>query len=176
MRGGTRIDFHKGPTTRYRSTLHRHDGVTVALDGGSWNRIGGGVGRVPHDLAHLIVERELGLDRGLWGVLAAGGIVQNAEFAGGRRPPHALERAKTLTDAAGEDLRRAEVLVRGIADASRDRRLGDLRELRRAIGDRYWHDGLTADALTRMDAELQATAGEWDALAPGEDLTRTWPA
>ena len=71
------------------------------------------------------------------------------------------------------------MLVRGIADASRDRRLADLRELRElrgAIGDRYWHDGLTADALTRMDAELQATAGEWDALAPGEDLTRTWPA
>jgi hypothetical protein len=176
VRSATRIDFHKGPTTRYRSTLHRHDGVTVALDGGSWNRIGGRVGRVPHDLAHLIVEQELGLDRGLWGVLAAGGIVQNAEFAGGRRPPHALERAKTLTDAAGEDLRRAEVLVRGVADASRDRRLGDLRELRRAIGPRYWHDGLTEDALARMDAELQATAGEWDALAPGEDLTRTWRA
>ena len=68
------------------------------------------------------------------------------------------------------------MLVRGIADASRDRRLADLRVLRRAIGDRYWHDGLTADALTRMDAELQAIAGEWDALAPGEDLTRTWPA
>jgi hypothetical protein len=176
VRRETRTDFHKGFTTRYRSTLYRRDGVAVALEGGSWNTIGGPVGRVPHDLAHLIVEQELGLDRGLWGVLAAGGIVQNATFAAGRRPPHALERAKRLTDAAGEDLRRAEVLVRGVADASRGRRLADLRELRRAIGERYWHDGLTAGTLTRMDAELQATAAEWDALAPGEDLTRPWRA
>ena len=174
MRGETRIDFHKGPTSRYRSTLHRRDGVTVALEGGSWNRIGGRVGRVPHDLAHLIVERELGLDRGLWGVLAAGGIVQNAAFAAGRRPPHPLALATRIADAAGERLRQAEVLVRAAADASREERLGDLRALRRAVGDRWWHDGLTADALARIDAELRTTADEWAALPPGGDLTRSW--
>ena len=34
------------------------------------------------------------------------------------------------------------------------------------------------DLLRRpaADPKLQATAGEWDALAPGEDLTRTWRA
>jgi hypothetical protein len=176
VRGETRIDFHKGPTTRYRSTLHRRDGVTVALEGGSWNRIGGRVGRVPHDLAHLIVERELGLDRGLWGVLAAGGILQNATFAAGRKPPHALERATRIADAAGEQLRQAEVLVRAAADASREGRLGDLRELRRAVGDRWWHAGLSADALARIDAELRATAGEWAALPAGGTCSRIWRA
>ena len=68
------------------------------------------------------------------------------------------------------------MLVRGIADASRDRRLGDLRELRRAIGPATGTTASPRTRSTRMDAELQATAGEWDALAPGEDLTRTWPA
>jgi hypothetical protein len=176
VRGETRIDFHKGPSTRYRSTLRRRDGVAVALEGGSWNKIGGRVGRVPHDLAHLIVETELGLDRGLWGVLAAGGIVQNATFAAGRKPPHALRRATAIADAAGEQLRQAEVLVRAAADASRERRTGDLRALRRAVGDRWWHAGLTTDALARIDGELQATAEAWAALAPGGDLMRTWPA
>jgi hypothetical protein len=47
-----RIEVHKDPGTRYRSTLYRPDGVVIALEGGSWNRIGGPVGRVPHDLAH----------------------------------------------------------------------------------------------------------------------------
>ena len=171
-----RIDLHKGPTTRYRSTLHRADGVAVALEGGSWNTIGGRPGRVPHDLAHLVVERELGLDRGLWGVLAAGGIVQNATLAAGRRPPHALARATRVADESGEALRQAEVLVRGVADASREGRLGDLRELRRAVGERWWHPGLTPDALARMDAELQAAAREWDALPAGASLSRTWSA
>ena len=172
----TRIDVHKTPTTRYRSTLHRRDGVLVALEGGSWNRIGGRVGRVPHDLAHLVVEQELGLARGLWGVLAAGGLVQNAAFAGGRRPPHARERAAAVTRAAGESLRQAEVLVRGIADASRERRTGDLAALRHAVGDRWWHAALTPEAVTRMDAALQAAAAEWDRLPAGGTLTRTWHA
>jgi hypothetical protein len=170
----TRIDVHKGASTRYRSTLYRADGVVVELDGGSWNRIGGRPGRVPHDLAHLIVEQELGLDRGLWGVLAAGGIVQNAVLACGRRPPHALERATRIAVDAAEELRRAEVLVRGMADASRGRRLGDPTELRRAVGERWWHDRVTPEALARMDVALQATAREWDALASGASLTRAW--
>jgi hypothetical protein len=107
-----RVCFHKGSGTRYRSTLHRADGAVIELDGGSWNGIGGPVGRVPHDLAHLVVEEQLGLTRGLWGVLAAGGLVRNAAYVGGRRPPHALARAKAIADAAGEELRQAEVLVR----------------------------------------------------------------
>ena len=172
----TRIDVHKTPTTRYRSTLHRRDGVLVALEGGSWNRIGGAVGRVPHDLAHLIVEQELGLARGLWGVLAAGGLVQNATFAGGRRPPHAGERAAAVAQAAGESLRQAEVLVRAVADASRERRTGDLAALRRAVGDRWWHPALTAAAVARIDAALQAMAAEWQRLPHGGTLTRTWRA
>jgi hypothetical protein len=76
-----RICFHKTEGTRYRSTIHRPDGAVIALEGGSWNRIGGPVARVPHDLTHLVVEQELGLERGLWGVLAAGGRVQNAVYA-----------------------------------------------------------------------------------------------
>jgi hypothetical protein len=103
--GLMRIELHKEHGTRYRSTLHRADGVVVALEGGSWNRIGGPVGRVPHDLAHLVIEQQLGLPRGLWGVLAAGGLVQNAAFVR-RRPPHGHLRAKRVTDAAAEELRR----------------------------------------------------------------------
>ena len=167
-----RICFHKGHGTRYRSTLHRADGAVIGLDGGSWDRIGGPIGRVPHDLAHLVVEEQLGLTRGLWGVLAAGGLVRNAAYVGGRRPPHALARAKAITDAAGEDLRQAEVLVRAVADASRAGRGADLDSMRRAISPRYWHAALTADAFGAIDAGLRTAALEWDGLAPGTALVR----
>jgi hypothetical protein len=41
------IDFIKGSTRRYRSVLHRADGVEIELDGGSYNKIGGPWVRCP---------------------------------------------------------------------------------------------------------------------------------
>ena len=81
------IDFYKGATRRYRSVLHRADGVDIELDGGSYNKIGGAAGEVPHDIAHLVVEEELGLERGVWGVLAAGGLFRGASVVAGRQRP-----------------------------------------------------------------------------------------
>jgi hypothetical protein len=170
-----RIEVQREAGTRYRSTLHRADGAVVALEGGSWNRIGGPVGRVPHDLAHLVVEHELGLARGLWGVLAAGGLVQNASLVGGRRPPHALARSRAVTGAAAEDLRQAEVLVRVVADATLDGVRADLPALERTVGSRWWTAALTRAALERMRAGLTETAVTWDRLAVGAALVRTWP-
>jgi hypothetical protein len=168
-----RIEVHKDRGTRYRSKLYRADGVVIALEGGSWNRIGGPVGRVPHDLAHLVVEQRLGLARGLWGVLAAGGLVQNAEFVV-RRPPHAQAGAQRIADSAGEELRRAEVLVRALADATLADARRDPDALRRAVGPRWWHPGLTATAVDEIDAELRSAALAWDRLAPAASLARTW--
>jgi hypothetical protein len=168
------IDFHKGPRGRYHSVLQRADGVSVRLEGGSYNRIGGEVARVPHDIAHLIVEREFGLGGGLWGTLAAGGIVQNATFAAGRKPPHAERRARAITDRAGETLRQAEILVRAVADASLDGAPRDLHALRARVGARWWSPSLTADALDRACAALGEAAARWDAREEGAVLRLTW--
>src|SRR5687768_10262653 len=114
--GVTRIEVRKGSGQRYDSVLHRSDGVEVRLEGGSYNRVGPGGERVPHDVAHFVVESRYGLERGLWGVLAAGGIVQNASFVSGRKPPHALRRAQAITKPAADQLRQAEILVRATTD------------------------------------------------------------
>jgi hypothetical protein len=126
---GVRIDFHKGPSTRYRSTLHRRDGVVVA---------------------------------------------QNAALVGGRRSPHALERGAKVADAAQEALRQAEVIVRAVADASLEHRIEDVPCLRRATGERWWHPPITSEALARIDIGLRSTAEAWEALPPGESLSRIW--
>ena len=39
------VDFIKGATNRYRSVLHRPDGVDVGFEGGSYNELGGGRAR-----------------------------------------------------------------------------------------------------------------------------------
>ena len=174
LQAATRIEVHKTPTTRYRSTLHRDDGVSVALEGGSWNRIGGEIGRVPHDLAHLVVEEELGIAGGLWGLLAGGGLVKNAEFVGGRRPPHSARKARQITAAAREELLRTEVLVRLAADLSVRGATADLAAIRRDIGERWWDPRLTTEAFARIDSGLRAYAVDWDALPANATLEVRW--
>jgi hypothetical protein len=153
--------------------LQRADGVSVRLEGGSYNRIRGA--RVPHDIAHLIVEGAFCLSSGLWGTLAAGGLVQNATFAGGRKPPHAQRRARTITDRAGESLRQAEVLVRAVADASLDGGRRDLHAFQTRVGARWWSASITADGLERAWAGLREMAKRWDALGQGAELSLSWP-
>ena len=170
----TAIDFHKGPRGRYHSFLHRSDGVVVRLEGGSYNRIGGDVGRVPHDIAHLVVEEAFGLGEGLWGTLAAGGLVQNATFAGGRKPPQAEKRAWAITDRNGEALRQAEILVRAVADASLESGVPDLAAFRARVGERWWSPASTPAALERAIAGLCDGAQRWSALLQGLPLRLIW--
>jgi len=155
--------------------LHRADGVSVRLEGGSYNRIRAEAGRVPHDIAHLIVEGAFGLGSGLWGTLAAGGLVQNAVFAGGRKPPHAERRARAITDRAGESLRQAEILVRAVADASLEGGSSDMPAFRARVGARWWSPSITLDALTRACVDLHSAANRWNALEDGSELRFTWP-
>ena len=155
--------------------LQRADGVSVRLEGGSYNRIRADAGRVPHDIAHLIVEGAFGLGSGLWGTLAAGGLVQNAVFAGGRKPPHAERRAWAITDRAGESLRQAEILVRAVADASLEGRTPDMPAFRARVGARWWSPSITPDALERACVDLREAAARWNALEDGSALRFTWP-
>ena len=173
--GRVPIDFHKRPRGRYHSVLHRVDGVSIRLEGGSYNRIRGEVDRVPHDIAHLIVEDAFGLHGGLWGTLAAGGSVQNATHAAGRKPSHAERRARAITDRAGESLRQAEILVRAVADASLAGGTRDMHAFHAGVGARWWAPSITPDALDTACAELREAARRWDALEPGSVLRLTWP-
>jgi hypothetical protein len=170
------VTFHRPRGGPYHSVLLRQDGVSVALRGGSFNRIGGAPGRVPHDIAHLVVEEAFGLASGLWGVLASGGLVQNAEFAGGRLPPHARERARAISAAAGESLRQAEVLVRAVADAMLEGSAGDHDGLRRRIGDRWWSPSVTPGTVAAACTGLLEAAGRWDAVPAGGTLVMSWSA
>ena len=95
FKGDTRF---KGAPRRYRSVLVRPDGVTVQLDGGAYNRIGGPAGEVPHDIAHLDVEETIVMPA-LWGVVAPAELREvlvsfNAAHPEAadlyRRVPHAL--------------------------------------------------------------------------------------
>jgi hypothetical protein len=168
------VDFIKGETSRYRSVLHRPDGVDVEFEGGSYNKLGGGHEAIPHDIAHLIVEDELALTGGVWGVLVAGGLFRHARVVGGRQAPHAAERGRAIIKVAGDRITQAEMITRLVCDVVR----GDVPRhgaaLRSATGDRWWTDRLTEDVLDRCRARLRALAADWAALPPGGTLTLRW--
>lgn len=164
------IEVFRGSSRRYRSLLRRADGVLVELDGGAYNRIGGPVGEVPHDIAHLVVEAELGLPRGVWGVLAAGGLFRGASVVAGRRPPHADRRAREILQASTEELNQAEVLTRAVCDLAVVGR-ADPAALRAATGARWWTPAAgDRAALQRSFARLADAAERWAALRVGGSL------
>lgn len=168
-----RIELVKGETRRYRSLFHRGDGVTVELEGGSYNEVGGRHREVPHDLAHLVVEDELDLAMGVWGVLAKGGLFRLATVSGGRQRPNAAARAKAVTKAATESLNQAEILVGAIcAQTAADR--VDPSALRTDVGERWWTPAVGAVPLDRVFRRLRDGSRSWAELRPGETLELSW--
>jgi hypothetical protein len=169
------IEVFKGPTRRYRSVLHRADGVDVELDGGAYNKVGGRAGEVPHDIAHLVVEEELGLSRGIWGVLASGGLFRGASVLSGRQRPHATTRAREILEASVEQLNQAEVLTRAICDQALAG-TADANGLRTAVGPRWWSDAITEHALDAAFRRLHEAGAAWARLPAGDHLRFTWHA
>ena len=163
------ITFFREPRGRYHSTFTRPDGAVLKLQGGSYNKLGGGV-RVPHDIAHLVVEQTLGLRGGLWGTIAVGGLVMNLEYIGGRKPPHSEKKSWAITDAAGETLRQAEVVVRAVADAAAGTVNGSLAQ---HMGDR-WAVPVSREQLELMHAQLRNSAARWNQVPEGGTLAMTW--
>jgi hypothetical protein len=167
------IEFFKPEGRRYRSVLHRPDGLLIELDGGGYNKVGGPARELPHDLAHFVVEDGLGLDAGLWGVLAAGGMFAHAKVIQGRRPPHAAKRAQAVVDAAGDRLSQAEMLTRFVCDVALDGAERDVARLQHAAGARWWR-ATTADQLSATCRALRDTSVRWRDLRPGAALTVHW--
>jgi hypothetical protein len=138
---------------------------------------------VIHDLPHLVVESVFGLDDGLWGTLAAGGL---------SRPTRALTQVTQAPRA------RRHGRLRLVADTPPDEHGTLSRAAASAVLNR-WGDGPdtppgvrarlrcsgsgAAELAGRLDDETIriAAAGvrrlyrEWSALPPGGTLRLTWP-
>jgi hypothetical protein len=91
--------------------------------------------KLPHDLRHFVVERELRLADGLWGSIAAGIVYTSMEHVRGRRP-HAAEAARWARLRVGEELvyswpTAPIAATRALRAVPRPREAGDRRDPRR---------------------------------------------
>jgi len=143
-----RVTFPRLPDhERAWALVERDDGVVFRFYGG-----GTAGPRLPHDIMHLVVERELRISDGIWAGIAAGGPSQ---------PPG--QRAELLAD-----------LVAGAAA------LGTLTlaKIRRLTSDKLAAlPGTKVDPVVVAVAAraLQVEAARWARLRVGEELTYDWP-
>ena len=147
-----RVTFPRLPDhERAWALVERDDGVVYRLYGGTAGP------RLPHDIMHLVVERELRIEDGIWACIAAGGPSQ---------PPG----------------QRAELLADLVACAAS---LGTLtlEKIRRLTADKLAalpsaeRPGAEVDpVLVAVAARaLQVEAARWARLRVGEELSYDWP-
>jgi hypothetical protein len=142
-----RVTFPRLPDhERAWALVERDDGVVYRLYSGTAGP------RLPHDIMHLVVERELRISDGIWAGIAAGGPSQPAG-----------QRAELLAD-----------LVAGAAA------LGTLTlaKIRRLTADKLaaLPDASVDPVVVAVAARaLQVEAARWARLRVGEELSYDWP-
>ncbi len=158
---------------------HEHAYALVERDDGMVYRLYGGTAgpRLPHDIMHLVVERELRISDGVWAGIAAGVVFDSMRYVSGRRPPHAAERSRQLLRGGWPSGLRAELLADLVSTAaaldtlSRD-------TIRRLAADKLSVlPGADVDPVVIAAAAqaLQVEAARWARLRVGEELCYEWP-
>lgn len=151
--------------------VERDDGVVYRLYGGTAGP------RLPHDITHFVVERELRIRDGIWGGIAAGAVFDSMRYVSGRRPPHAAERSRQLLRDSGPPGLRAELLADLVSSAaaldtlSRDK----IRRLAREKLSVLPETDVDPVVIAAAAQALQVEAARWARLRVGEELSYEWP-
>ncbi len=156
---------------RAYALVERNDGVVYRLYGGTAGP------RLPHDIMHFVVERELHLRDGIWGGIAAGVVFDSMQYVSGRRPPHAAERSRQLLRGFGPPGLRAELLADLVSSAAaldtltRDK----IRRLAREKLAVLPETDVDPVVIVAAAQALQVEAARWARLRVGEELCYEWP-
>ncbi|HEY1667944.1 MAG TPA: hypothetical protein VGG54_19835 [Trebonia sp.] len=165
------------------AVVERDDGVVYRMDG--FTVMGPDL---PHDVRHLIVERELRVSDGIFGAIAAGTVWTSMHHLRGRRPPHSADRSQQLKKTQQGKIRRAELLanlVEAIA-ALDDPSPGEINQIARmklSVVPVVEPGADPADvialpppaALAAAARALQVEAARWARLRVGDELVYEWP-
>jgi hypothetical protein len=169
-----RVTFPRLPDhQRAYALVERDDGTVYRLYGGQAGS------RLPHDIVHFVVERELRIPDGIWGGIAAGIIFDSMEHVSGRRPPHARERSKELLADFRQRGLRAEVLANFVGHVAALDHPSDTQILHLAATELAVLPNADADVdpaqIAAAAQALQVEAARWARLRVGEELSYEWP-
>jgi hypothetical protein len=165
------------------AVVERDDGVVYRMD--SFTTMGPDL---PHDVRHLIVERELRVSDGIFGAIAAGTVWTSMHHLRGRRPPHSADRSAQLKRAQRSRVMRAELLanlVEAVAvldDPSPDE-IRRIARMKLSVVPVVEPGMDPADVIAMPPPEalaaaarvLQVETARWARLRVGEELAYEWP-
>jgi hypothetical protein len=166
------ISFTRLDDRHVETTLERDDGAVLAT------RSPGAADRLPHDLIHYVVERELDLDDGLWGRLSSGVTYKNFHVL--QQPKTKQRRRSRQRKTKRKGLLEAEVLVwilHDIWDGKAEREWGSVR----AFLDSIWSprtrsraDELEPATIKSVCAALDQMEIKWSRVPVGGTLRVSW--
>ena len=169
-----RVTFPRLPDyERSYALVERDDGAVYRLNGSQSGP------RLPHDIMHFVVERELHIRDGIWGGIASGIIFDSMQHVSGRRPPHARERSRELLAGFRQPGLRAEVLANSVQcvaglDHPSDIEIMTLAATRLSVLPGDDADVEPAEVAAAAQA-LQVEAARWARLRVGQELSYEWP-
>jgi hypothetical protein len=169
-----RVTFPRLPDhERGYAVVERDDGAVYLLYGSQAGP------RLPHDIMHFVVERELHIRDGIWGGIASGIIFDSMQHVSGRRPPHARDRSRELLASFRRPGLRAEVLANFVQCVAGLDRPSDI-QIMTLAADRLSvlpdADAAVEPAEVAAAAQaLQVEAARWARLRVGEKLSYDWP-
>jgi hypothetical protein len=167
-----RVTFPRLPDhERAYALVERDDGVVYRLYGGTAGP------RLPHDIMHFVVERELRIRDGIWAGIASGIVFDTMRYVSGRRPPHAAERSRQLLRGFGQPGLRAELLADLVSSAAALDRLSQdtIRRLARDKLSVLPETNVDPVVIAAAAQALQVEAARWARLRIGEELCYEWP-
>jgi hypothetical protein len=166
-----RVTFPRLPDhQRAYAMVERDDGVVYKLSGG----VAGP--RLPHDIVHLVVERELRITDGIWAGIAAGVVFTSMTHVSGRRPPHTADRSAGLIRQFRDKGLRAELMADLVSstaalDTPAPAQIRKLAAARLAV----LHDAeVDPAAIASAARALQVEAARWARLRVGDQLCYDW--
>lgn len=115
---------------------------------------------LPHDLVHYVVEDELGLPFGFWGLLAAGAKLQSVQAYGARDPRRIPPPDDPLVSAHIDDLLAAEGIVAAFS----------------AFPGTAPEPELDTGQIEVIRTRITTLNEQWQATGPGEVLRLHWPS
>jgi len=172
---GLQVSFVRHRRRRDRVYVTRHDGSSTAWDFPSYGD------RPPHDLCHLVVEEELGIVHGFWGLVDQGVEVELVD-----NQATLVRDGSPLVGQPGvdfSDLVRAEEAVAMLAPtgivteqvgAVTVARL-DSRSTSAADSGSGLPDGAPPDVVAAVRRRLRDLGEQWRGLQDGEAITLSYP-
>jgi len=153
------VTFKRTAERRYRVSVEGRGVVS------SWMEPAPGYDvRLPHDMAHFVVENELGIAGGIFGQLAAGG------------------HARTFHPT--DEQARRKVARRGKRIAVENRGAANLSERVLYLACQTWNnddlsavtpvEGVSAEDIKRVCRAFEVVSAIWSKLAVGESMTLVW--